>query len=165
MASEGAPVLIAYDGSDLSRAAVREAAELFAGRPVVVATVWEPGLAAVFPAPTGPFGEPALAPDPATIETLDRVQREHALSVAADGAELASSLGLAVEPQVVPDEVDVADTLIDIARERGAAVVVVGSHGISGLRSRLLGGVSRKLLAHCHRPVLVIRRESQGLTD
>jgi nucleotide-binding universal stress UspA family protein len=39
----------------------------------------------------------------------------------------------------VPDEVDVADTLIDIARERGAAVVVVGSHGISGLCSRLLG--------------------------
>jgi nucleotide-binding universal stress UspA family protein len=165
MAPDAAPVLIAYDGSDLSRAAVRAAAELFPGRPAVLATVWEPGLAAVFPTATGPLGEAALAPDPATIETLDRVQREHALSVAADGAELASSLGLAVEPQVVPDELDVADTLIDIALERGAAVVVVGSHGISGLRSRLLGGVSRKLLAHCHRPVLVIRRESQGLTD
>jgi nucleotide-binding universal stress UspA family protein len=161
--SEVAPVLIAYDGSDVSRAAVREAAKLFAGRPAVVATVWEPGLAAVFPAPAGPLGETALAFDPATIETLDRAQREHALSVAADGAELASSLGLAVEPHVVPDELDVADTLIDIARERGAAVVVVGSHGISGLRSRLLGGVSRKLLANCDRPVLVIRDASQGL--
>jgi nucleotide-binding universal stress UspA family protein len=39
----------------------------------------------------------------------------------------------------VADEVDVADTLIDIARERGAGVVVVGSHGISELCSRLLG--------------------------
>jgi nucleotide-binding universal stress UspA family protein len=163
MAPEAAPVLIAYDGSGLSRAAVREAAELFAGRPAVVVTVWEPGLAAVLPASADPFGEVALAADPATIETLDRAQREHASSVAAEGAELAGSLGFAAEPQVVPDELDVADTLIDIARERGAAVVVVGSHGTSGLRSRLLGGVSRKLLAHCDRPVLVVRGESERL--
>jgi nucleotide-binding universal stress UspA family protein len=163
MAPEAAPVLIAYDGSGLSKAAVREAAGLFSGRPAVVATVWEPGLATVFPAAVGPIGDTALAPDPATIETLDRVQREHALKVVAEGAALASSLGLAAEPQVVADELDVADTLIDIARERGAAVVVVGSHGISGLRSRLLGGVSRKLLAHCDRPVLVVRGERHGL--
>ena len=60
----------------------------------------------------------------------------------------------------MPDEVDVADTLIDIARERGAAVIVVGSHGISGLRTRLLGSVSRTLIQHCDRPVLVIRDDS-----
>ena len=70
---------------------------------------------------------------------------------------MARSLGLAAEPEAVPDEVDVADTLVAIARERGAAVVVVGSHGISGLRSRLLGSVSRKVVDHCDRPVLVIR--------
>jgi nucleotide-binding universal stress UspA family protein len=54
----------------------------------------------------------------------------------------------------------VADTLIDIAQERGAAVVVVGSHGISGLRPRLLGSVSRKVVEHCDQPVLVIRDDS-----
>ena len=53
-----------------------------------------------------------------------------------------------------------ADTLIDIARERDAAVVVVGSHGIAGLRTRLLGSVSRKLVEHCDRPVLVIRNDN-----
>jgi nucleotide-binding universal stress UspA family protein len=52
------------------------------------------------------------------------------------------------------------DTLIDTARERGAAVIVVGSHGISGLPTRLLGSVSRKLIQHCDRPVLVIRDDS-----
>ena len=99
-------------------------------------------------------------PDLATVEAVDRLQREHASTVAGDGAEFARSLGLAAEPQAVPDEVDVADTLIGIARERGAAVVVVGSHGISRLRSRLLGSVSRKLIEHCDRPVLVIRDDS-----
>jgi nucleotide-binding universal stress UspA family protein len=100
------------------------------------------------------------SPDPTTIEAVDRVAREHASTVAADGAEFARSLGLVAEPQAVPDEVDVADTLIGIARERGAAVVVVGSHGISGLRKRLLGSVSRKLIEHCDRPILVIRDDS-----
>jgi nucleotide-binding universal stress UspA family protein len=160
MAREAAPVLIAYDGSEVSRAAVRHAAELFPGRPAVLATVWEPGLAAVSVGLPDTMGVATLPPDPATIEAIDRLQREHASTVAADGAEFARSLGLVAEPQAVPDEVDVADTLIDIARARGAAVVVVGSHGISGLRARLLGSVSRKLLEHCDRPILVIRDNS-----
>jgi nucleotide-binding universal stress UspA family protein len=160
MARAAAPVLIAYDGSEVSRAAVRHAAELFAGRPAVVATVWEPGLAAIPVGPPETIGVGAFPPDPATVEGVDRLQREHASTVADDGAEFARSVGLAAESQAVPDEVDVADTLIGIARERGAAVVVVGSHGISGLRSRLLGSVSRKLIEHCDRPVLVIRDDS-----
>src|SRR5215213_8318907 len=160
MAGPAAPVLIGYDGSEVARAAVRHAAELFAGRPAVLATVWEPGLAAVPVGSPDALGLGTVPPDPETIDAIDRAQREHASRVAADGAELARSLGLAAEPQAVSDEVDVADTLIDIARERGAAVVVVGSHGISGLRTRLLGSVSRKLIQHCDRPVLVIRDDS-----
>ena len=157
MASPAGPVLIGYDGSEVARAAVRHAAELFAGRPAVLATVWEPGLAM---APVGlpdDIGMGNLAPDMETIEAVDRGQREHASTVAGEGAEFARSLGLVAEPQAVPDEVDVAETLLGIAQERGAAVVVVGSHGISGLRPRLLGSVSRKVVEHCDRPVLVIR--------
>jgi nucleotide-binding universal stress UspA family protein len=54
----------------------------------------------------------------------------------------------------------VAETLLEMAREREAAVVVVGSYGISGLRTRLLGSVSRKVIEHCDRPVLVIRDDT-----
>ena len=157
MVSEAAPILIAYDGSEVSRSAVRHAAELFGGRGAVLATVWEPGLAAVAVGVPDAYGMGTVPVDPATIEDIDRIQREHASTVAADGAELARSLGLAAEPRAVPDEVDVVETLIAMAQETGAAVVVVGSHGITGLRSRLLGSVSRKLIEHCDRPVLVIR--------
>lgn len=55
MARQEAPVLVAYDASEVSRAALRQAAELFAGRPALVATVWEPGLGAV---PVGPPDAP-----------------------------------------------------------------------------------------------------------
>ena len=157
MAGPAAPVLIGYDGSEVARAAVQHAAELFAGRPAVLVTVWEPGLAMVPVGLPDTIGMGSPPPDPATVEAIDRLQREHASTVAGDGAEFARSLGLAAEPQAVPDEVDVADTLLGIARDRGAAVVVVGSHGISGLRPRLLGSVSRKVVERCDRPVLLIR--------
>ena len=152
-----APVLLAYDGSEISRAAVREAATLFPGRPAVLATVWESGLAEIAVGMPDPMGVGPLPPDPDTVEAVDQARREHASTVAADGAKFARSLGLVVEAQAVPDELDVADTLIGIARDRGAAVVVVGSHGITGLRTRILGSVSRRLIEHCDRPVLVIR--------
>ena len=51
----------------------------------------------------------------------------------------------------------VAETIVDLAVAHDAAAVVVGSHGISGLRSRLLGSTSRQVLARCKRPVVVIR--------
>jgi nucleotide-binding universal stress UspA family protein len=152
-----APVLIAYDGSELARAAVRHAGELFPGRPAVVATVWEPGLATMTVSLPDDLGVGVPTPDPATIEAIDRAEREHASAIAAQGTELARAAGLAAEPYPVPDELDIATKLIEIAEERDAAAVVVGSHGISGLRSRLLGRVSRRLIEHSQRPVLVIR--------
>lgn len=157
MTPEAPPVVIGYDGSELSKTAVRRGAELFPGRRAVVATVWEPALVALTTGPSDPLGMGAMPLDPQTAETLDRGQSEHAAACAAEGADLAHSLGLAAEPLAMPDELDVADTLIGLAREQNAAVVVVGSHGISGLRSRLLGTASRKLIEHCDRPVLVVR--------
>lgn len=155
MASD-APVLIAYDGSEISKAALRHAAELFPGRAAIVVTVWEPGLA-FLPITSDPFLAGPAPPDPEAAEAVDRAQRDHAAQVAEEGAELVRSLGPSAEAHPVPDEVDVADTLLHVARERGAAVVVVGTQGISGLRTRLLGSVSRKLIEHSELPVLVIR--------
>src|SRR5436190_13267539 len=100
---EDAPILIAYDGSELSKAAVRHAAELFPGRPTVLVTVWEPGLAMMATGgPDAMGGAMMVAPDPRQMEAVDRAQREHASSIAAEGAELARSLGLAAQPHAVP---------------------------------------------------------------
>ena len=161
MAPGNAPLVIAYDGSEVAKAAVRHAAGLFPQHPAVLVTVWEPGLALLPVGPSETLGMPSIPADPEAVEAVDRVEREHATQVAAEGAELARSLSLAAEPHAVPDELDVADTVIRIANERGAAAVVVGSHGISGLRTRLLGGVSRKLIEHCEMPVLVVRGEAR----
>ena len=56
MTAADAPVLIAYDGSDTARRAVREAGKLFGSRQALVVTVWEPGLAYVAEIPMGDAG-------------------------------------------------------------------------------------------------------------
>jgi nucleotide-binding universal stress UspA family protein len=156
MGRERAPVVVGYDGSELSRAAVRHIAELFPGGRVVLATVWEPALA-VMPV-DAEFGG-AVPVDAEAVETVERSQHEHATQVAEEGAELARSLDLDAEPRAVPDAANVADALIDLARERDASAVVVGSHGRSNLRSLMLGSVSHTVIGHCDRPVVVIRGE------
>lgn len=105
MARKVAPVLVGYDASELSKAAVRQAADLFPERPTMLVTVWEPGLATMALTPMGIYdaGLPAMIPpDPETAEAVDRAQREHASRVAAEGAELARSLGLAADPTPYP---------------------------------------------------------------
>ena len=158
-----APVLIAYDGSEVSG----PPSGTLLGFSPGVRRWWrrsgEPGLAEV---PAGWFQADAIGGGRARPGSERASKRSIASSVSTPrpspptGLVAARSLGLVAEPQAVPDEVDVVDTLIDIAREHGAAVVVVGSHGISGLRKRLLGSVSRKLVEHCDRPVLVVRDDS-----
>jgi nucleotide-binding universal stress UspA family protein len=152
-------LVVGYDGSELANAALHRAAELFPGSPAVVVTVWEPGLGALMAAGAGldMTGAAPLPPDPKVVSEVDHAQEHHAELVAREGARIAESLGLDAEAHAIPDEIDVAETLVDIAARRDAAAVVVGSHGASGLRSRLLGGTSRRVLGRCTRPVVVVR--------
>ena len=83
-------MLIAYDGSDPAKQAISAAAELFAGRPAYVVTIWEPGLAYAMAdlEPTGP----ELSPIPMDIQGSQELEDDlqvHARRTAAEGAELA----------------------------------------------------------------------------
>ena len=151
------PVVLAYDGSEQAQAALREAVALFGDRPLIVASVWEPGLAMATMMP--PAGEPSMGylPDPAEVDAIDRAQSGHAVDVAEAGARLARELGATAEAVSMPDSASVADTLIAIAEERDARAIVVGSRGLGGIKARVLGSTSHKLLHDTHRPVLVVR--------
>jgi nucleotide-binding universal stress UspA family protein len=152
------PVVLAYDGSAEAGAALREAVALFGQRPLIVASVWEPGLAMVTMMPPA-TGEPSMGymPDPDEVAAIDRAQSGHAGDVAEAGARLARELGATAEALSMPDSANVADTLIAIAEERDARAIVVGSRGLGGIKARVLGSTSRKLLHDTHRPVLVVR--------
>lgn len=165
-ASDSGTVIIAYDGSELAKAAVRAAARLLKPRSALVVTVWEPGLALISNAGDAiPPGSELPGPDFETAVEVDRVMAEHASSVADQGAELARSMGLDAEPVAVPDEANVPETIVRIAEERNAQAVAVGSRGLSGLKAAFLGSTSQGVVHRAHVPVLVVRDGERDQKD
>jgi hypothetical protein len=115
-AQDARQVLIAYDGSEPARAAVRETAHLFQHRAVLALTVWEPGLALLALVPPELPGQAPIVP-PELVEELDRTMFDHASAVAHEGAELARSLGLTSDSIVIPEEVNVPEAIAKVAHE------------------------------------------------
>jgi nucleotide-binding universal stress UspA family protein len=158
------PVIIAYDGSAAAREAITEAAVLMHSCRFLVATVWEDGLAYAAMAPTMQPDAFAMTPavDPETALELDRRQHEYAEQVSREGADLARSLGLDAEPLALRDAGGIPSTILDAARSQHAAAIIVGSRGLSGLRSRLEGSTSKEVLKLAPCPVFVAHAPDEG---
>jgi nucleotide-binding universal stress UspA family protein len=140
-------VLIAYDGSPDARAAVEFAGRILTGRPAVVITVWEPLLVRMRRFPLGAI----------TVAEDTGEARAQAEQVAKEGAELAVAAGLAeVTARAVADTESIWRTIVEVADELDVTLVVMGSRGLAGLRSMLLGSVSDHVLHHIHRPILIV---------
>ena len=145
------PIVVGVDGSDASGAALRWAAEeaRFRAVPLVVVHAWS------F-VPAQPIGDPGLLAVPAgDIAGQLEAESVAARSILAEGvaAALGDDPGLEVEQQLV--ESDPGDALV--AASESAELVVVGSHGRSGLRAALLGSVSRHVASHAACPVVVVK--------
>ena len=156
MTASEQPVLIAFDGSAAARQAVAAAASLLAPHRVIVVTVWEEGLAYATPVPAVDMAPMASTIDPETALELDHLQHDHADRIANEGADLARSLGMDAQPLAVPEAANVAETILDLAREQNAVAIVVGSRGLSGLRARLEGSTSKAVSKRAACPVIVV---------
>ena len=157
MRSVAPPVVVAYDGSAESQAAVRAAASLFTTRRLVIACVWEPGLAMAMASVSEPTGIGYVPPSGETIAAVDLAQENHAVEAAEEGVRLARELGATAEPYPVADGRDVARTLAELAISLDAGAIVAGSRGLGAVKSKLLGSTSAGLLHHASTPVLVVR--------
>lgn len=142
------PILIAYDGSDVARHAIAEAAPLLEGRRAVVAAARavDESVAAHLE------GHPDL-------ETVDddhphEIDRVH--SVALEGRRLAREAGLEAEAAVISAVEPAGDAIVHAAEQLDASLIVMGSRGRREIRSLLLGSVSHHVVHHARRPVLVI---------
>jgi nucleotide-binding universal stress UspA family protein len=151
-------ILIAYDGSPAAREAVEQAGALFAPRKAIVLTVWEPGLSEfmLVPDATG-MGTTMMPYDPSVVREVDRAGEDHANDIAHDGQALAQKSGLQAEALAVRDVTNTADAIVEVANERQVKAIVIGSRGLKGLRSKLLGSASGEVLRRAGRPVVVVR--------
>ncbi|MEY9626334.1 universal stress protein [Sinorhizobium fredii] len=76
--------------------------------------------------------------------------------IAENAAETARSIGASsVDTRVEPG--DYAETILAVAEEIGADMIVVGSRGLGRLRGMMVGSVSQKIIQHAHCSVMVVR--------
>jgi nucleotide-binding universal stress UspA family protein len=144
------PVLIGYDGSDFAKAAIEEAAgQLAAGREAIVLTVRQPLEAISF------LGFGGMDPDQGAIDEVTASNERGAEAVASEGAGLALDAGLSARP-AVKTGVPAWLCIVEAAEELDAGLIVIGSHGRSGLSYVLLGSVATSVAQHSKRSVMII---------
>jgi nucleotide-binding universal stress UspA family protein len=138
-----------FDGSEGSRAALSAAAARLEKGRAVVLTVWE--TIALRVASTGFSGGMTVANE----TDLDAREEQAARAAAEDGAARAREAGWDAEARLARAETTVWQAIVDVADELDANLIVCGTRGLSGMKGLVLGSVSRAVLRHVHRPVLI----------
>ena len=169
-------VLVATDGSENARNAEKTASELAAAvgaNLVIVHTVVErpsehevDGIADVMrgigPQPFAPLHMDNLVEQVAHATGAEHIYnhqdalRELGERLLHSAAERAREAGVGhVETRLVYG--DPAQSVVEAADHEEADLIVVGTRGIGGLRGRLIGSVSEKVVKQAHRSTLVVR--------
>jgi len=136
--------VLAYDGSDCARDAIRTAGRLFRGGDAVVLHVVV-----------------SLAPEVFHGRVEELAEVVEAQRIAGDGAALAQEAGFVARPAVEVTPGHAGDAIVAYAEQVGADAIVVGARGLSTVKSLLLGSVSHGVVQHAHVPVLVVHTRGQ----
>jgi nucleotide-binding universal stress UspA family protein len=143
-------IVVGYDDSEAARRALERAVELAEafGARLVVTSVAEP-----LPGMAGPVGPtPLLEPLPVTVPPVD-TSDVHLRELEAARRFLE---GRDVEADLVLARGLAADSIVQLAEERGADLIVVGTRE-PGFLERLLGGsVSEGVTRSAHCDVLIV---------
>jgi len=87
---------------------------------------------------------------------MDEVAERAARDRAEQGVERARDAGLNPQPRTHARGATIAETILSEADDVGAEVIVLGTRGLTGVKSLLLGSVSHAVLQHADRPVMVV---------
>jgi nucleotide-binding universal stress UspA family protein len=147
-------ILLAIDGSAPSQDAISEVAHRPWPSPSTVRIL------CVIQPYTPPATEVVLAG--ATLEEIRQRQATEAERLTKDAGERIAAPGLSVETAI--REGDPRTEIVDAADEWKADLIVVGSHGRTGLKRLMLGSVAGAVVAHAHCSVEVIRGRTKSNT-
>lgn len=145
-------ILLCYDGSNDAQAAIERVGEMLGGQATTILTVWEPFVNVM--ARTGPGL--TLGAGPVDFEGIDAASEQAARERAEEGVERAHRAGLDGQPRIAARGTTIAGTILSEADAVGATLVVVGTRGLTGLKSAFLGSVSHAVLRAADRPILVV---------
>ena len=78
-------------------------------------------------------------------------------------ANLNSLAGIRVETEVIQDHATVA--ILSVAEDRSVDLIVLCSHGYTGMKRWMLGSVAEKVLRHAVVPILLLHEDGPTLVD
>jgi nucleotide-binding universal stress UspA family protein len=154
-------ILICYDGSADAQAAIQRAGLLMPGSDATVLVVWETIIETM--TRNGSLGMGMGMGGAYDNDEIEASIKQAALDTAADGAQRAVDAGLVAQPRTANRDDEIAAVILAVAGDVDADVIVMGTRGLGGVKSMMLGSVSHAVLHHADRPVLVI--PSPGLSE
>jgi|SRR5580704_13780799 nucleotide-binding universal stress UspA family protein len=145
-------IVLAFDGSESATHAIASAHEVLGDVPLTMLHVWDQPVAGF---DADPFGG-LQTWSPSQIAELESAIRDRAQRVLDEGVTLAAQAGFVAAGRLERADAAPWRTILDVADELDAQLIVVGARGLSTIGSVVLGGVSNALVHHSRRPVLVV---------
>ena len=138
-------IVVGTDGSPGAEAAVKKVIELVGGSGATIHVV-------------------CAYPGKSTLERIGMTAKKEAVDMRGVAADLLarderrfSEAGFTVEKYA--REGDPAQTIIDVAADAKADLIVIGAHGNTGMRRFMLGGVAGKLAHHAPKSLMIVRED------
>jgi nucleotide-binding universal stress UspA family protein len=144
-------ILLATDGSAASAKAARTAVDLARSHGAELAAVY-----VVHPYPYLGVGEA----NPVGFQAYMSAAYAHASQAHAEVAELCEGTPQVKLKMRRGEDMQACEGILEAANQEGSDLVVVGSHGRTGIRRLMLGSVAAQVVALCPVPVLIVRAPS-----
>ncbi|HCW5303798.1 TPA: universal stress protein [Acinetobacter baumannii] len=140
-------ILVPIDGSETSMVAMKEAIKIGKALNSKITVVQVMAL--------DPIIADLYVKTRQTNELIERT-RTYLLDILEQAKQQFLQEGLSVETKLLEGFV-VHEEIIQAAQELNADLIVMGSHGRTGVRKLVLGSVAQKVLGESHIPVLIVR--------
>ncbi len=140
-------ILVPIDGSETSMVAMKEAIKLGKALNSKITVVQVMAL--------DPFIADVYVKTGQTNELIERT-RTYLLDILEKAKQEFANEGITVETKLLEGFV-VHKEIIQAAQDLNADLIVMGSHGRTGVRKLVLGSVAQKVLGESHIPVLIVR--------
>lgn len=143
-------ILVATDGSNLSKKAVSSA--------IAMAALTGAELVALKVVPRYPqsYFEGGLALQAAEVSRVEQQWAEAGQAIVDAVQKAATAKGVKAKGITVKSDL-ISDAIIAAAKKHKCDLIVMASHGRRGIKRLLLGSETQQVLTHSHVPVLVLR--------
>ena len=145
-------IIVAIDGTELTPRILEHAFALGrdAKAQIEVITVTEPSVL------VAPGAELVTLSTRDLLDELEKAKAAEAKVILADAQAAATAASVEISTRHIRQQVP-SDGIIQVAEERGADLIVMGSHGRRGIRRLLLGSQANDVLARSKVPVLIVK--------